>query len=381
MNFRKIIFVSLITLVAAACGQKKNNDSLSQKKAKLEALKNQIAALSKEKQTLEDEIAKLDPDKTSKGKEVEIETVATTLFRSFLEVQGKADADQSTIATAKVPGTVTSVMVREGQSVSAGQALAYLDANAIKQNRGPLEQQLSFATTVYEKQKRLWEQGVGTEVQYLQAKTQKEALEKQLSALDAQIAMYVITSPISGTIESVDTKVGQAAAPGISMFKVVNLSGLKVVSDVAETYSKKINQGDAVSIVFPDIDKKIETHISFAARIIDPLNRTFKVEAKLGSVADVKPNMICKMRIVDYKNDKAITVPTNAIQSTEEGSFVVVAVEEGGKTIARRKAIKTGKSGEGRTEVLDGLSVADRVVVNGFEELNDGQEIKHTPAN
>lgn len=375
MKLRNLIILALTVFVIASCGQKKAT-SLDQKKSELANITKQINDLNAKRKVLEDEIAALDPNKKNKGKEVEIETIAAGEFKSYLEVQGRADAEQSTIATAKVPSTVTAVLVREGQFVSAGQALAYLDNNAIKQNRGPLEQQLSLLTTVFEKQKRLWEQGVGTEIQYLQAKTQKEAMEKQLYALDAQINMYIVTAPISGSIESVDVKVGQAAAPGVPMFKVVNLSGLKAVSDVAETNSKKINQGDVVSVFFPDIDKKIETKISFASRLIDPLNRTFKVEARLGAVADVKPNMICKMRIVDYANSKALTIPTNAIQNTEEGSFIIMAVEKEGKTVAQRKQIKTGKSSEGRTEILEGLSIGDRVIVNGFEELNDDQVIQ-----
>ena len=315
------------------------------------------------------------------GKLVEVETAHADIFKSYLTIDGRADADQSTIATAKAPGVITSVSVSVGQAVFAGQVLASLDANAIRQSRAPLEQQLIFATTLYEKQKRLWEQGIGTEVQYLQAKTQMESLQKQLYAIDAQIAMYLVTSPINGTVESVDARVGQAAAPGMPLFKVVNLSALKVVADVAESYSKKINQGDAVMVEFSDLDKKIDTRISFASKIIDPVNRTFKIESRIPSQADVKPNMIAKLKIVDYENKAAITVPTNAIQNTEEGDYVMVAVEENGKTVSKKRPVTVGKSGEGRTEIVKGIEANDRVIVVGYQELNDGQQVAiSTPA-
>lgn len=369
----KTIFTLFAAIALAACGSKEN--PLQKKKAELEAVKKQIAELSKKAKSLEQEIDKLGGSKKDNAKQIEIETVATAEFKSYLEVQGTADADQSTIATAKVPGTVVSVLVREGQNVSAGQTLAILDNYVIKQNRGPLEQQLELATSLFDKQKRLWEQGVGTEVQYLSAKTQKEALQKQLDALDAQISMYAVTAPISGTIESVDTKIGQAAAPGVPMFKVVNLAGIKVVANVAESYSGKVNQGDQVEVEFPDVEEKFTGTISFAQRIIDPLNRTFKIEVRMPNAGKVKPNMVAKLKIVDYKNKAAITIPTNAIQRAEDGDFVILAVEENGKTIAKRRMIKIAKNSGGRTEILSGLELSDRVIVNGFQEINEGQEV------
>jgi RND family efflux transporter MFP subunit len=220
------------SVALSACGGK--TDGLDKKRAELSKLKAEIAKLQTQAKQLEDEISKLDP-KEDGGKLVETEAISTAVFNSYLNISGKADADQSTIATAQVPSTVTSVLVKAGDAVRVGQALAYLDNATLKQSRAQIEQQLSFATTLYNKQKRLYEQGVGTEIQYLSAKNQKEALEKNLATMDAQISMYTIKSPISGTVESVDTKIGQIASPGMPLFKVVNLSQMKVVADVAES--------------------------------------------------------------------------------------------------------------------------------------------------
>lgn len=366
-----IAYISLAALLLiSACGEKK--DDLSKKRAELEKLKTEIAKLQSKAKTLESEIEKLDPKKDG-GKLVETETLKPGLFNSYLAINGKADADQSTIATSQVPSTVIAVLVQPGASVRAGQALAYLDAGILKQNRLLAEQQVTFATTLYNKQKRLWEQGIGTEVQYISAKNQKEAAEKSLAALDAQIAMYTVKSPINGTVESVDIKIGQTAAPGMPLFKVVNLSQLKVTADVAESYSGKINTGDKVLIYFPDLDKKVESKIKFTSKVIDPLNRTFHVEVHIPPTAGVKPNMIARLQIIDYSNPKAITVPTNCIQSAEDEKYVVIVEQKGNTSVARRMAVKTGHTGDERTEITEGLQTGSVVVVNGYQELIDGQ--------
>ena len=372
---RFIYSIVVFGLLAASCGGKKTD--LQSKKAELEKLKSEIAKLQAQARKLEQEIAVLEPSK-AKGKPVETEELKTAEFSSYLSIEGKADAEQSTIATAQVPGTVTAVLVQAGDAVSAGQALAYLDNTALRQSRVQIEQQLTFANTLFEKQKRLWQQGVGTEVQYLSAKNQKEAMEKNLATLDAQLAMYTIKSPISGTVESVDLKIGQAAAPGFPLFKVVNLSNLKVVADVAETFSGKINFGDAVKVQFDDINKEVDSKISFASKVIDPLNRTFKIEIRLGGIEGAKPNMLAKLKIIDYTTPAAISVPTNAISKTDKESFVMVMTEEKGKTVAKRKVVVTGHTGETRTEITSGLAAGDKVIVTGFQELNDGQEISET---
>lgn len=372
MKLQYLILLS-IGLLINACGGKKNN--VQEKRAELEKIKKEIAGLQNKAQKLELEIEALEPKK-DKTKLVETEVVEAAAFETYLNIEGKADAEQSTIATAQLPGTVTQVTVKPGDAVSAGQALAYMDNSTLRQSRSQIEQQLSFANTLFEKQKRLWQQGVGTEIQYLSAKNQKEALEKNLATLDAQLSMYIIKAPISGTVESVDTKIGQAAAPGIPMFKVVNLNNLKVVADVAESYSGKINKGDKVKVVFSDINKTIESNIAFASKVIDPLNRSFKIEIRLNGAADIKPNMLAKLKIADYRNEKAITVPTNSITAGVDEKYVMVKTSKNGKAVAAKRVIKTGHTGESRTEILDGIQAGDEIIITGFQELNDGQIIE-----
>lgn len=375
---RLIISSTLFAALAlAACGGKK--DDASKKKAMIEDLKKQIANHQTEAAKLQDSVAKLEASiggTVAKGKLVEIETMKKSAFESYIVLEGVADADQSTIATAKVPGTVTKVLVQPGAAVKAGQVLAKIDNNAVSQGRVELENRLSFAKTVYEKQKRLWEQGIGTEIQYLTAKNQKDALEKSLATLDAQIDMYNIKSPITGTVESVDLRVGQVAAPGMPSFRIVSLEKIKVSTEVAETYAKKVKVGDAVNIEFPSLQQTVSSKVSFASKYIDPMNRTFKVEVQLPSVANLKPNMVAKIKLIDYTSKNAISIPTNCVQRTESGEFVMVAKLDGKNGfVAEKRSVVSGKSSDGKTEITSGLNEGDMVITVGYQELNNGQSV------
>jgi len=377
---KHIAFIAIIAagISLSSCGGK--GEKKSEKQTKLEALKKELSGLETKTIKLKDEIVLLEKELgtgsiTGNGKVVEIEDVKPGNFSSYIVLEGVADADQSTIATAKLPGTITSVLVQAGATVKAGQVLARLDNSAVNQGRAELENRLVFANTVYDKQKRLWEKGIGTEIQYLTAKNQKEALEKSLATLDAQIDMYNIKAPISGTVESVDVRVGQTAAPGLPAFRVVNMSNIKVTTEVAETDSKKIKAGDKVQIQFPSLQKTVESNVSFASKFIDPMNRTFKIEVRLGNIENLKPNMVAKIKITDYQSKNAFSVPTNAVQRTENGEFVMVAENTSGNFIAKKRAVTTGKTSDGRTEIISGLKTNDVVIVVGFQELNEGQTV------
>ncbi|MDA0783131.1 MAG: efflux RND transporter periplasmic adaptor subunit [Bacteroidetes bacterium] len=372
-----ILFSVLATLAISACGGK--NTAEENKQAKLDALKKEIAKLQSEASALEKEIDQKS-GKTN-GKAVEITEIKKGVFQSYIMIEGSADANESTIATPKVPGTIVRVLVQPGASVTAGQVLAQLDNTTISQGRNELQQQMIYVTTLFEKQKRLWEKGVGTEVQYLSVKNQKEALEKSMNTLETQIDMYNIKAPITGTLESVDAKVGQAVAPGLPLFRVMNLSNIKIKADVAESYSKKVKAGDKIKIYFPDLQTEIEATISFASKYIDPLNRTFRIETKLAHVDNLKPNMIAKLKIVDYENSNTISVSSNCIQTTESVSYVVIAKAQTNSKgeaqvfVAERRIITTGKSSDGKTEIILGLNEGDMVITTGYQELNNGQAI------
>jgi membrane fusion protein, multidrug efflux system len=371
-NTKYIIPVLVSSLIfMGSCGEKK--DDKAALKSELESVRKEISALQvKEKELM----SKLGTEQATNVKMVETNTISLKTFESGLILEGTVDASKSTIATSKVPGTVMMVNVEVGQNVSAGQVLAQLDNSQLLKSKMELEQQVSFAKTVFEKQERLWKQGVGTEIQYLSSKNQKEALEKSLNTLNNTIDMYNIKSPINGTIEAVDLKVGQVAAPGMPYFKVVNMSDMKVVANVSEGYSGKVSVGDKVKVSFPDLGEEVSARLSFASNFIDPMNRTFKVETKLGGIKNVKPNMIAKLSITDYIKNNAIAVPSNVIQKTDRESFVMLVTTKNNKTVAEKRIITTGKNNGSESEILSGLNAGDVLITNGFQELIDGQSIE-----
>jgi RND family efflux transporter MFP subunit len=275
---------------------------------------------------------------------------------------------------AEMPGTVTSVLVQAGAIVVKGQVLATLDDRIIRQGLQEVETQYELANQVYERQKNLWQQKIGSEIQYLQAKTGKEALEKRLATTREQLEMTRIKSPINGTVDQVMAKTGQAAAPGVPAFRIVNLGALKVVGEVAESYVSKIKTGNETVLVFPDLGTEVKTRLDHAGQAINRLNRTFNVEVHLdGSKGQYRPNMIAVLKIADYSAEKAFTVPVSAVQQSGEGSFVFVADEKGN---ARRRDIKTGMTYNGMTQVLEGLVEGDKVITTGYQGILEGDRIE-----
>ncbi len=307
-----------------------------------------------------------------KTKTVEIVVLSPKTFNSYIDIQGKVDADESVAINAEMPGTVSKVGVHLGDEVSAGQILAELDAKVIQQGIAELQIALELSNTIFEKQKNLWDQKIGTEVQFLSAKSQKESLDKKMSALQQQLEMSRIKSPIKGMVDAIDIKIGQATMPGLPAIRVVNMCSLKVKGEVSESYMAKIKKGNDVKILFPDLQDSINSKITYAAKMISPLNRTFSITIDLDCVKELHPNMIAILKIIDYSNSKAFVVPVSTIQKAEEGDFVFVA---DGK-MAKKVRVKVGRMYNGSAEIIEGLSEGNKLITKGFQELNDGEQIK-----
>lgn len=375
---KKYYILGLMMSLLMACSQEKKSD-LQAKKEELATLKQQQAELNTKVRALETEVTKLDPKKAeeSRVKDVVVAPVVTSTFRHFVELQGTIDAKNNVQVSPQSGGAVTAVYVQEGSVVKAGAVLARVDDQILRQSIEEVKNQLSLANTVFEKQSNLWKQQIGTEIQYLQAKNNKESLEKRLNTLNTQLAQSNVKSPISGVVDKVFVKVGAMGAPGVPMFQVVNLSQLKVVAKVADTYAGSVRKGDAVTIEFPDLNRKLNSQISFVATTVDPSTRTFTIEAPLASDNALKPNMLARIKINDQTQAKAIVINQNLIQSTENGQLVYVAVNEGGKKIAKAKTIKTGQSYGGQIEITQGLQAGDQIVTAGYQDLVDGQQINY----
>lgn len=349
------------------------------KAAELEKLKGQQAEIEAKIATLEGElkVAGKGTETTEKAVPVNVLEVKPQAFKHYLEVQGKVDFDQNVMVSAKVPGVLTSLRVKRGDRVSKGQTLATIDASVLDLSIAELKSSVELARTVYNKQKNLWDQKIGTEIQYLTAKNNKESLETKLKTLQEQRDQYNIKAPISGVVDEVLPKSGEAVAPGVGIIRVVNPSGTKIVADVSEAYAAKIRKGDDAVVFFPDLNKEVPATVRVVGTAINPSNRAFTIELSLKNTQDVKlnPNMIAVVKINDYSQESAMVLPVNLIQKDENASYVYVVEKQGDKQIAKRRPVTTGQSYKDKIEVLSGVSENDKVISSGYQNLNEGQPV------
>lgn len=385
----KISFVALSALLLAACGSssKDNNASLTDKKAELQKLKDQ-------QKKLEDDIAKVDTaaGKAEKAKLVVLTTLAPESFTHYIDLQGKIESQNISYIAPRngTGGVVTAVYVKRGDKVKKGQLLLKLDDAIQRRSLAAAEQgietnkvQLAHAQDIYQRQKNLWDQKIGTEIQLinanndvLNAQNQLKGLQENLKITKEQLAFTNIVSDVDGTAEIVNIRVGevfsgvQGTTPQIS---IVNNNNLKATANIPENYLGKVNVGSKVKITLPDINKTIDATVTVAGKSIDPTNRSFFIEAKIPADKSLRPNQIALVRIQDYNISNTITVPVNTVQSDEKGKFVMTAVKENGKTIARKKAVVIGQFYGDKMEIKSGLQAGDVVVTDGYQGLYDGQ--------
>jgi RND family efflux transporter MFP subunit len=360
----KLLYISIATLIMACGG--------SDKKAELEKLKKQKSELETKITSMEEELAKSDTTKKEKSTEVVAMALTPQIFKTYIEIQGRIDADENVALSTEMPGTVTKINVKVGDEVTKGQVLAETDARALQQQMQDLQTNLDLAKQVYDRQKNLWDQKIGTEIQYLQSKTTKESLENKMGSLQEQIRMSKIISPISGTVDGVNIKVGQSVMPGLNSITVINFSNLKVKADVAESYANRVKTGNEVQVLFPDTKDSINSKVSYASRAISSLSRTFNVEVNLDNTKEYHPNMVAKLRINDFQSTSPeIVVPVKYIQRGTTDNYVLIAQD--GKAI--KKIIKTNREYNGLIEVVDGLKAGDMLITAGYDVLNDGDAI------
>ncbi|WP_138480188.1 efflux RND transporter periplasmic adaptor subunit [Dyadobacter bucti] len=375
---RHILFIATVaTLLASCSGEKK--EGLAGKKEELAKLKTEQAATADKIKALEIEIAKLDPKKAAeaKVKPVTVATLNAETFKRYVELQGTVDAKNNVLITPKSGGAVTAMYVREGDYVNSGTVIGKIDDSILTESIEEVKTQLSLINTLYEKQKNLWDQKIGTELQYLQAKNNKESIERKLVTLNTQLSQTKIISPMSGVVDQVNVKVGEMASPGVGVVRVVNLSNLKVTAKVSDTYAASVKKGDEVIVKFPDLKREYKVRISFVSTTVDPLSRTFTIEANLPSAKDIKPNMMAQIEINDATSKNALVIDQNFVQSTETGNVVYVAEAEGNKKVAKAKTVKTGLSYNGKIEILEGLKAGDQLITLGYQEVSDGQPISY----
>ncbi len=383
LNFKtllqKFVLVAFIATLLAACSGKeastsvdaiiasKNASSINAKRAELQA------ELSK----LDDAIASLDTKKEEAL--VAVEKVKDTVFSHYLEVQGNVNTKENILIQPEVPGTLVTLNAVAGQHVTKGQVLGSIDDGGGSQQLASLENQFALAKTTFERQKNLWNQKIGSEIQFLNAQTQMISAQKAVAQAKAQLGKTVIKAPFTGVIDEVFVERGEVVAAGIKgLMRIVNLNNMYVSTSIPETYIGKLKVGTIVDVNLTALGKNFVGKVRQVANNINPSNRTFGIEVAVPNTENLlRPNQVAKLKVIDYVNKNAIIVPTNVIQEDGQGhKFVFVATDIKDKTGTAKKVIVTvGQSSDNVTEILTGLSAEDRIVTEGVNAISEGMKL------
>ena len=385
-NSLKLFTISLV-IMSLACGGGSN--PIEAKKASLEKLKKQALELNGKIASLEKELEQAGAKDQAKAVLVSIAPIINQDFNHFIELQGKVESESVSYITPRAGGgQVKALYVKRGDRVRKGQLILQLDNSMVKQSAAAAAQnietikaQAALAKSVYEKQKNLWEQNIGSEIQLMTAKTNADASASQLKAATEQLGMVnqqlsytSVYSDVDGVAEEVNVKVGDLFG-GPGQIKIVNTDKLKLTSQIPENYAGKVKVGTEATLVFPDINKTIETKLGVVGAVIDPLSRSFYVESKLPIDKDFRANQLVQVKIKDYTKTNAIIITINLIQNDEKGKFIYVAASENGKLIARKRAVTIGEFYANNIEILSGLAAGEQMVTEGYQSLFDGQNL------
>ena len=384
---KNIIKLSVVILLLVSCaGDNKSmavedlvsSGSLEQLRAKKTELSGQQQQIDAQLKALDEKINELNPQL-----KVPLVTTITTKeikFEHFVELQGNVMTKQNIVIHPEYSGVLTKVYVQKGETVRKGQALAKIDDGGLGQQLAQMQIQADLAKTTFDRQKRLWEQKIGSEIQYLQAKSNYEAQQKAIAQMQKQIGKTIVRAPFSGTIDDVITEQGTVVSPGQSqLFRLVNLGSMYIETDVPESYLTNVTVGKNVEVNFPVLNQNLTATVRQAGNFINPANRTFKVEIGIPNKdKSIKPNLTAKLRINDYTNEKAILIPQSIISENADGEQYVYIATAKNKSIAAvsRVIITTGKTRGDDIEVLTGLENGAQIIEEGARSVKDGQEVK-----
>ncbi|MDX1685827.1 MAG: efflux RND transporter periplasmic adaptor subunit [Saprospiraceae bacterium] len=381
MLSRILLFATIVFMIS--CAPAPDNGEIPEDLGSLRELQSQlkteIRGLEDKLERVNNKIEELAPADEQKAALVTIETVSTRDFHHYVNMQAVVQSDDIVNLGSEAGGRIKHLAIEEGQNVNRGQLVARIDLESLRKQLAELETSYALAEDVYERQKRLWDQNIGTEMQYLQAKNNKERLEKSIEVLKHQMSKANVYAPISGVVENVIMKEGEFVSPGMPIVQIINTNDVKIVADLPESYLKAVALGDKVRIVFPALGDTTSGRISLVGRTIDPSNRTFKVEVELSNPDNrLKPNLLAEMIINDFTEEDVIVIPSNLMQQEVGGKKFVYVVDHKEPKSARKIYIETGKSGNSEIIVEKGLEAGDTLIVKGARGLAAGDPIQIT---
>ena len=385
---KNIVSILAITLFLSSCVNEDKLLSLQELvdagdvkaiRAKKIKLNEAVSSIKEELAQIEKAIEALEP---TEKKEILVTTtiVKDTLFNHYVEIQGSVETKQNVLVYPEYQGALLKVNVRKGQRVSKGQTLGNIDDGGLGSQLAQLQTQETLAQTTFERQERLWNQEIGSEIQFLQAKAQYESAQNRVKQLKSQLDKTIVKAPFSGVIDDVITEQGTVVAPGVPLFRIVNLSNMYVSAQVPESYLKTIHKGKDVSVYFPVLDKTVQTKIKQSGNYISPTNRSFPIEIDVPNKnGNIKPNLTARLSINDYTAKNAILIPLNVINENADGEqyvYTAFAKAEDNIIIAKQQIITTGMSQGDKVEILSGVKAGDQIIVEGARSVKDNQEVR-----
>jgi membrane fusion protein, multidrug efflux system len=377
---KKLFLLATISTLLFSCGKKEETANIDDliKSKDLVNIKAKRDLLQADLAKIETALATLDVKKAEEAL-VSVMTLKDTVFNHFLEVQGNVETKENILIQPEMPGTLSVLNVKAGQRVSKGQVLGRTDDGGMSQQLAAMENQYNLAKTTFERQKNLWDQKIGSEIQFLQAQTQMIGAQKAVLQMKAQLSKTLIKAPFTGVIDEVFVERGQVVAPSMQgLMRIVNLSNMYVSTEVPETYIGKLKVGTVVNVGLSSLGKTYTGRVRQVGNNINPTNRSFGIEVGVPNPQGLlRPNQVAKLQIIDYTNKNAIAIPTNAILSNGDGTkYVYTAENSNGKTgTAKKVIIKTGQSSGNVTEILSGLDANDIIVTEGLNTIAEGTKL------
>jgi len=386
---KKIITLTIATLLLVACGNEPTLDDLIAEQ-NTEAIQQRKTQLLNQKKEVEDKISSIENylnqnTKKKAGALVSVTTVQDTLYNHYIELQGSVDTKKNITLMAEMAGVLTNVYVTEGQKVNKGQRLAKIDDGGLSQQIQQMRVQEQLAKTTYERQKRLWDQNIGSEIQFLQAKANYEAQQSSISSMQRKLAKSIVTAPFSGTIDQVITEQGSNVNPGTTqLFRIVNLDDMYIEVEVPETYISSVSEGTQVKVNFPVLGESVDSKVRQSSSYINPANRSFEIEIPVDNKnKNIKPNLTARIKINDYTNKNAILLPLSVISENQNGEQYVMVAEnlqdgnDGFNTaVAKRRIVQTGKTSANMVEITEGLEKGETIIVEGARSVKPDQDIR-----
>ncbi len=371
---KKTILLLTLALLAACQTEK----PVEKKKKQLIKYKNRVVELNLKIKQLEKELAGEAETEELAAVPVRLRTVHPQPFSHYVEVSGTVTPEKEAFISAEINGQIKKIFVREGDRVKQGDLLLKLNTSITESSIAEAKTRLALTEELYRKQKKLWSQKIGSEIQYLQAKTNMESARDRLKSLQAQLEMAYVRAPFNGIVDEIYAKEGELAVPGRQLVQLINLTRMKIYADVSEVYLNNIRKGDRVEVKFPDLNAKTLTlPVYRKENVINNKTRTFKIEIKLNNPAwEIKPNQFALVRFNDYHTERALVVPSEVIKKDIQGYFLYVLSKNQEEDIAKKVYVTPGIFYKDQTEIIKGLNPGDRVIVEGYNQVTNGERVK-----